>query len=348
MRVLGLDVGGANLKAADTHGKTRVLSFPLWKTPELLPDRLAELCRHIDYSAIALTMTGELCDCFETKADGVRAIVTAALVVAGPAPVHIFATDGTFWSKARATGDPWGVAASNWLALATWIGRDWSIGHTLLLDIGSTTTDIVPIIHGKPVPDGRTDPDRLASGELVYQGVRRTPLSSLLSAVRIRGRSYRTMAEFFATSGDAYLMLERLFEDADRTDTADGRPFTKDWARDRMARFIGSDRTRFTTSDAVEMAQAVQLEQIDRIGAAVVQVVVRQLGGSVDRVLLSGEGEFLGRQVAAIASCLRGASIVSLADRLGPQISRAACAYAVARLLAENPLGNPSSSTPEQ
>jgi len=67
-------------------------------------------------------------------------------------------------------------AAANWLALATYAGRLAPRGPAVLLDVGSTTTDVIPLQDGTPVPRGRTDPERLESKELVYTGVRRTPL----------------------------------------------------------------------------------------------------------------------------------------------------------------------------
>ena len=56
--VLGLDVGGANLKAAHTNGSARSRPFPLWKAPAALPDALRDLLRDWPpYDALALTMT---------------------------------------------------------------------------------------------------------------------------------------------------------------------------------------------------------------------------------------------------------------------------------------------------
>src|SRR5256885_9284124 len=68
----------------------------------------------------------------------------------------------------------------------------------LLLDTGSTTTDIIPMINGVPVPVGRTDPHRLGTGELVYTGVRRTPVCAVLGSEgtpEVFARSERPTAE---------------------------------------------------------------------------------------------------------------------------------------------------------
>ena len=54
----------------------------------------------------------------------------------------------------------------------------------LLLDLGSTTCDIIPIAYAHPQPFGRTDTARLKSGELVYCGVRRTPLCAVFGLTK--------------------------------------------------------------------------------------------------------------------------------------------------------------------
>src|SRR5262249_4851336 len=122
--VLGLDIGGANLKGAHEDGSAYLLPFELWKNPAGLPDALRELLRHLPFGTRwAVTMTGELCDCFETKEHGVNAILDAVEAVAEDIPVHVWRTDGRFVPVAAARISPRLTAASNWLALATFAGR---------------------------------------------------------------------------------------------------------------------------------------------------------------------------------------------------------------------------------
>ena len=163
MAILGLDIGGANLKAAHTDGSARTVAFPLWKHPDRLSGELAKLCATMPpHDCLAVTMTGELCDCFETKRQGVAAILDAVEAVDGTARVHVWRSDGQFADLATARATPLQVAAANWLALATFAGRFAPSGPALLIDIGSTTTDMKsnrsPAItsrHGRP-PSRRT------------------------------------------------------------------------------------------------------------------------------------------------------------------------------------------------
>src|SRR6185312_2129950 len=111
-----------------------------------------------------------------------------------------------------------GVAAANWHALATFAGRFAPHRGALLIDIGSTSTDVIPLRDGVPAARGLTDRDRLQSRELVYLGVRRTPVFTIVPD--------RVCAELFATTQDAFVILGLLPEDAADCETANGQSLT--------------------------------------------------------------------------------------------------------------------------
>ena len=230
--MLGLDIGGANLKAATSAGAGRSVPFPLWKRPGDLAAALEYLIGEFPAEReLAVTMTGELCDCYASKSEGVLAILAAVAKAAnrrGCREPRIWTTAGRFVTLDAALADPLPAAAANWLALATWAGRLAPQGSAVLIDIGSTTTDIIGLVNGVPIPDGRTDQARLRSRELVYCGVRRTPLCAIFGPNKA--------AEFFATTEDVYLVLGDLLEEPHRTDTSDGRPATRTHALARLAR----------------------------------------------------------------------------------------------------------------
>ena len=157
--VLGLDIGGANLKAAHSSGVALLQPYALWKDPGGLPAALVQLIRSLPpYDCLAVTMTGELCDCFESKRQGVSVIFHALETLAERSAIRIWSMEGRFLDLDGVCAAPLAVAAANWLALAAFAGRFASTGPSLLLDIGSTTTDIVPLCDGQPVPRGRNDP----------------------------------------------------------------------------------------------------------------------------------------------------------------------------------------------
>jgi probable H4MPT-linked C1 transfer pathway protein len=207
------------------------------------------------------------------------------------------------------------------------------------LDIGSTTTDIIPLLNGVPIPFGLTDRERLASGELVYTGVRRTPLCAISQMVPFRGTSCPVAAELFATALDVYLMLGRMDEDPSDTDTANGKPATKACAHDRLARTICCDRSEVTPLDALAMAEQFARAQRRQIASAIGQVLANQTG-PVSNVLISGSGSFLAEALCDELPELRSAKRVCLRNLFADRIAEAACAFALARLAEERvPLG---------
>ena len=327
MDALGLDIGGANLKAAHSGGGARVQPFALWKNPAGLPGALRPLLQGwAPFGRVAVTMTGELCDCFEGKRQGVGAILDAVAAAAGAVPVRVWRNDGRFVDLATARATALQVAAANWLALAIYAGRHAPAGPALVLDIGSTTTDIVPLQGGKPVPRGRTDPERLDCQELVYTGVRRTPVCALLGT--------GGAAELFATTLDVFLVLGAVPEDLTDTDTADGRPATRAAAHARLARVLCADLETSTEDQRRKLAERVLLKLVYALGFAV-KHVAGQLPGQPQTVVIAGSGEFLAELVLREQKASPPCRVVSLARTLGPAVSQAACAYAVATLAAE-------------
>ena len=333
MRILALDIGGANLKAADGHGFAASQFFPLWQKPGELSAALGRLIASApEADRLAITMTGELADCFATKAEGVSAILQAAGDAASGRELLVYLTDGSFVSSRQALERPLAAAASNWHALASFAGRFAPRGAGLLIDIGSTTCDVIPLADGRPVAAGATDPERLASGELIYTGVVRSPVCAVVAALPWRGKQTPTAHELFATTYDAYLTLGELPEDPDSAQTADGRPATKAAARDRLARSICADRTLFNEADACAAATAIARAQLAKIAVAA-QGVLRRLPAAPATAVISGQGEFLARQL--LGRMKLAVEIVSLSERLGPDLSRAAPAHALAVLAQE-------------
>ena len=325
-RILGLDVGGANLKAVHSDGAARSVPFALWRDPAGLPEALRSVRDALPPAdVLAVTMTGELCDCFGSKRQGVAAILAAVEAMAGPTPVRVWCNEGRFLDPAKARALALQTAAANWLALATFAGRHAPHGSALLIDIGSTTTDLGPLLHGKPIPSGRTDPERLRSGELVYTGVRRTPLCALLDG---------SAAELFATTLDAYLLLGGIGEDAADCNTADGRPATRAAAERRLARMLCADLESSTADERRGVAVRAAQRQQEMLRRALIQVLSR-LPAPPQTIVLAGEGEFLAAEVCGSFDPLGRAAVVSLSQKLGPAISQAACAHAVAVLAAE-------------
>ncbi len=235
------------------------------------------------------------------------------------------------------------VAAANWHALATWVGREFlsSARHSslvtrhssLLIDIGTTTTDIIPLVDGRLVAQGLTDVGRLQTGELSYSGVKRTPLCAIAHAVPFQNGYCPLAAELFATTLDVYLLLGDIVANERDLETANGKPATVAAAHDRLARMLCGDREEIPFEEAVPIARFLADVQRQRLAGSLERVAA-QLPGPCQTVIVSGSGAFLARRLVAENRRTATADVISLDDRLSPGIAESACAYAAARLLA--------------
>ncbi|SIO66003.1 hypothetical protein SAMN05444166_7921 [Singulisphaera sp. GP187] len=334
---IALDIGGANIKAAHESGQARTLPFELWKRPDELDEVLARLAATFPPSErVALTMTAELCDCYPTKAVGVNAVLDATLEAFGERPVHVWGTDGSFHDVESIRQQPLVAAAANWLALANVAARLIPDQAGILIDIGTTTTDLIPLQGGRAAARGQTDTERLQTGELVYAGVRRTPLCSLATELPFRGIPTGLAAEFFASTLDVYLTLREVPPDPKDHSTADGRAATADAARDRLARMIGADRDSFSNEDAEAFAWAADECLLSRLTAAVERACIATVGRP-EAAVVSGSGGFVAHRLARRV-LKPGGPIVCLDQAWGPIASSSGCAYALL-VLAQEQLG---------
>jgi (4-(4-[2-(gamma-L-glutamylamino)ethyl]phenoxymethyl)furan-2-yl)methanamine synthase len=336
--VIGWDIGGVNTKAAlVVEGIVRrVLTrpFELQRAPErlvaLLVDMAAALSGDVsprDTPRHAVTMTAELSQMFRTKRDGVRFVLDAVEHAFPSGSIHVYTTSGTLVSPRDARQRPLDVAAANWVATASMVARDHP--DSLLIDIGTTTTDVIPIVGGRVAAAGRTDPGRLTSGELVYSGAVRTPVEAIVREVPLTDGLAAVSAEGFALVGDAHVWLGDL-DPADYDATPDGRLSSREFAAERLARVVCADREMLDEAAITRIARAVAEAQAEQIGRAI--DCVRSHHHRLDTAVVTGLGAFIADRAARRA----GLKVVPLASQLGVPGARSAPATAVALLLHEH------------
>src|SRR5207244_2262262 len=180
----------------------RAVPYEIQRDPAALAPLLTQLAGDLDArpaDAHAVTMTAELSQLFRTKREGVGFVLDAVAAAFPAACVRVWGVDARWRTPAEARREPMAVAAANWAATARLVGR--LIPDCLLVDVGSTTTDVIPIVGGAPATTSRTDLDRLREGELVYTGAVRTPVEAIAPTVPVRGRAVAVSAEGFGLSG---------------------------------------------------------------------------------------------------------------------------------------------------
>jgi (4-(4-[2-(gamma-L-glutamylamino)ethyl]phenoxymethyl)furan-2-yl)methanamine synthase len=319
---------------------------PLWrglpaldKTLAGLPDWTRAQAEH------AVTMTGELTDCFADRAEGVAQLAGwAAANLAGD--VRIYAGRAGFVAPEAAEGHAADIASANWHATAALAGRH--LGHALLVDIGSTTADLIPIVDGAPASAGYSDAERLETGELVYTGAVRTPLLALADHAPFRGRRTRLMAETFAHAADIHRILGDLAEAADQQHTGDLKGKSIPESETRLARMIGRDRREGSAAEWRALAAHFAEAQLRLLHDAAATLLSRPDLPADAPLVTCGAGAFLAERLAARLGRPAVPFAGLLAGRIAGEPARASTcgpAVAVGLILADDRT-DPSTRSP--
>jgi probable H4MPT-linked C1 transfer pathway protein len=269
--------------------EVRQLPCALWQGIDRLETAMAEALAGAPAAAHAVTMTGELADLFPDRAAGVRDILAVVRGTLGDA-VAVYAAD-RFRTLDAALAAPLGVASANWHASARLAAQ--RAGDGLLVDIGTTTTDVVPFGAGRILAQGGGDAERLAAGELVYQGVVRTPVMAVARHVFFGGTRHGVMAELFATMSDVHRLAGGLPEDADRHPSADGRGKSPGESRARLARMIGCDAAMHPDAAWDDLARQLARRQLRHLEATAEQVLSGSPVPPQAPLVAAGAGSFL-------------------------------------------------------
>jgi len=274
--VVGWDVGGAHLKAVrlDSSGCiTQAVQrpCPLWQGLQALTlafDEMATMLELSDNQSLrhAVTMTGELVDLFPNRGVGVMQIAQHSTAKLG-SQVQFYAGDAGFISTHQVPAHVRSIASMNWHASARYVAQQYCAG--VLLDIGSTTTDVIPFVNGKVDTPWRTDAERLSHATLHYTGVVRTPVMAVARHVTFKALNYHVVAEHFATMADVYRILGDLNDCADQAPTADGQDKSIASSCRRLARMLGHDLDEASDEDWYSLARALADTQLTLLAQSV-------------------------------------------------------------------------------
>ncbi|GEP08638.1 hydantoinase/oxoprolinase family protein [Methylobacterium gnaphalii] len=333
---VGWDLGGVHVKAALVEGGRvrEAVQAPckLWRGIPALDETFSQLPDWARGGAHhAVTMTGELTDCFRDRTDGVAQLAAwAATNLKGT--VRIYAGRAGYVAPDAAEGHAADIASANWHATAALVGR--YLGSALLVDIGSTTSDLIPVVDGRPAASGYSDAERLETGELVYSGVVRTALPALATHAPWRGRRTALMAEAFATTADIYRLLGELPEGADQQHSADLKGKSIAESETRLARIIGRDHGEGSSAQWRALAAWFAEAQLRPLHDAAAMLLSRADLPEDAPLVVCGAGAFLAERLAYRLGrrCLAFTDVIAdgLTDRDADWVSTCGPAVAVA------------------
>jgi (4-(4-[2-(gamma-L-glutamylamino)ethyl]phenoxymethyl)furan-2-yl)methanamine synthase len=315
--IIGWDVGGAHLKAARLGPRGVVeavvqVACPLWQGMEHLYRAVAEARSEVgEAPRHAVTMTGEMVDLFPSRAEGVARLARAMEEQFPGTTVRFFGAESGFVDAAAAAAIPHQIASANWLASAAVVAA--TQGTALLVDVGSTTADLVPVRDGEVGAQGRDDAERLITGELVYTGVVRTPVMALAARVPFAGHWVPLIPEYFATAADVHRVTGDLPDCADQYPAADSGAKTEEASARRLARMIGRDLESADLSAWRALARWLSDAQLRRLSDAADTILSIGILPEGTPVVGAGVGRFLAASLAAS----RGVRFIAFAELIG-------------------------------
>ncbi len=297
--VIGWDIGGVHLKAVRAEDgrivKAAQYPSPLRSGTGLLKDAFVQAHKDMGRGdRNVVTMTGELADIFTGRQDGVEQL--SSLAERMLENVSIYAGPIGFVTGPDARQHSEQIASANWHASAAVIAKRRKTA--LFIDVGSTTTDVIPIAESKIVARGYTDLQRLAVGELVYTGLVRSFVMATARSAPLNGLWTTLINENFATMADVHRVLGTLPAGVDFMATADGREKSVPASRARLARMLGSDAANADSRTWNLLARWFAEAQIRAIVDAVMLVMSSCIAMSAAPVIAAGRGVGVVAEVA--------------------------------------------------
>lgn len=306
MKIAGFDIGGANTDLAvvdfDNQGnivkiRTDFEYFPMWLKKDELGNALLGLLGDDleDIDAVGICMTAELVDAYKTKQEGVIDIAKKSKE-SFSVPTGFIGLNGIL-NFEELIGRPNEVAAANWIATAKIASKIDE--NCIMIDTGSTTTDIIPIRNGSECAKGRSDLERLKTGELVYSGTLRTNVAAIVDKVPLNNEFVRVSSELFATTADVHMVLGNITEEDYTCSTSDGAGKSKEDCMRRISRVICGDLDMLSQFDIEKIAAYIYKKQVQKIAEALLEVSKRE---NLAKVVTTGLGmDISGAKAAEIA-----------------------------------------------
>ncbi len=315
MSFLGIDIGGANLKASDESGDFRLVYLPMWKRFDELRDVLVDIRDEFRPDAVGIVMTAEISDVFSSKVEGVLKISSVVEDVFDN--TLYMDLNGNLRRYDEVVRNPRGFMASNWVASVKFLISE-GFDEFIFADMGSTTTDIIPV-RGE-ILAGRSDYERLRRGELLYFGALRTPINFIL-----REFDVPLASEYFSIAADAFVVTGDMGVEEYTCETPDGRGKDLESCMRRIARLVCSDLEEVGEDYVRSLAMQFKLTVISKLSAAMIRI---SKGYGLKRVVGCGVGEFLIRDAAERV----GLEYLSISEMYG-EVSKVFPSFALARLV---------------
>ena len=308
---IGLDIGGANLKVA-SEDEGEIIYFPMWKKWRELDKQLFKIREKYGPKKVGVVITAELADSFNNKVDGIE-YISSVVERVFDSEIYYLDVNGNIKSK---IDDPRLFAASNWVASTMFLLN--SFKNFLFADMGSTTTDLIPVTN--KIEAAKTDYERLKRGELLYFGILRTPVFYVLPEF-----DAPLASEFFSITGDVFVLTDDITAKDYSCETPDGKGKRKKECMRRLARTLCCDLDEIGEEKILELAESVKNAMIKKTSEAMIKLSSKY---GLDKVIGCGIGEFILEEASKKANL----EYISINESFG-YFSSLFPAYAMAKLI---------------
>ena len=280
MKIMGLDIGGANTDCCIyniTNNqceliKTKKEYLPMWNKKDELEDCLERFKEYEKLDVVIVTTTAELSDGYKSKVEGIMDITQKVMNVFDDEEIF-FVTFHGLKDYEYVKEHPLDMAAANWIATSHLIANIKE--DCIFMDMGTTTTDIIPIRDSHEIAEGHSDLERLCSGELVYTGMLRTNIATIVNQIPVRDTFAGVSSELFTISADVYRILNEITEEEYLCDTPDNKSKDIISCKRRLLRLICAEMDDFDDEEIVEIAKYIKNEQVTQISKSLVKVVFK-------------------------------------------------------------------------
>ena len=292
MKIIGWDIGGAHIKAAKINfkkktSKTEQIYSPIWKNINNLKNSIKSIKKKLGKTNYhAITMTAELSDIFPNRENGVKYIIKLSSKILGEKNIFFYSKKN-FLKKKLAIKKPFELNSMNWHATASFVSNFFP--NCILVDIGSTTSDIIPIKNKEIISKGVNDYQRLKSNELIYLGVLRTPIQAV-------EKKKNLINENFANLSDVYRILNKIPSTVDLLPTLDNKTKNKHDSARRIARIFGKDYKKNHFLKWKKTAYQIEGEHIKILKRVIKKIEKKNFLKKVP-VIGAGIGEFLLKKI---------------------------------------------------
>ncbi len=253
---IGWDIGGAHLKSCVINNQKTVCSVDLcelWKTKEVgyMINQIIKQYSHKGIVNNVITMSGEMCDVFENRDQGVKKILNYFKKFVN---TYVYTRNCGIVSVKHNT-KPKNIASANWHVIAKFMCK--KLTNAIIIDLGSTTTDFILIKNSKIINKRLDDFSGLRSQELSYIGCLRTPPYIFERSLKINNKDIHIIPENFSSLADVYRIIKKLPKSFYYSSTCDSKDKDIKACMVRFARNFGLDYKEKHRNFLISAAQKI-------------------------------------------------------------------------------------------